>query len=431
MDSILRTIKKIIPRSIFEFFQPAYHYGLALFGALRYGFPSRHIKVIGVTGTKGKSSTTEFLNSILEAAGKKTALVNGIRFKVGDISKPNLFKMTMPGRFFIQKKIREAVNAECEYFILEITSEGAKQFRHKFIDLDALIFTNISPEHIESHGSYEKYLATKLSIARALEASPKKNKAIIANTDDKEGRKFMEILTRTKIPYSLQDAWPYTTDTDGITFMFGGEKIHSFNFLGKFNIYNMLAAAMCAKHFEISPENIRAGLENISKIRGRMEKVEEGQDFGVYVDYAHTADSLKQAYQALVGLPAEAVAKAGKNLICILGSTGGGRDQWKRPEMGAVAEKYCSHIFLTNEDPYDEDPKKIIGEVARGIKNKTPKIILDRREAIREALSLAHAGDAVIITGKGTDPYIMEADGKKTPWDDVTVAREELHTLLK
>jgi UDP-N-acetylmuramoyl-L-alanyl-D-glutamate--2,6-diaminopimelate ligase len=328
--------------------------------------------------------------------------------------------MTMPGRMFIQKKISEAVNARCEYFILEITSEGAKQFRHKFIDLDALIFTNISPEHIESHGSYEKYLAAKLSIARALEKSPKKNKAIITNMDDKEGLRFFNIGVKTKIPYSLKNAEPYHTSDKGIDFTFNGEKIPS-PLPGKFNIYNMLAAAACAKHFEIAPEYIRVGLENVSKIRGRMEKVEEGQNFAVYVDYAHTADSLEQAYQSL----------SGKNLICILGSTGGGRDTWKRPEMGAIAEKYCSQIILTNEDPYDEDPMKIIAEVLGGIKNKTPKIILDRREAIREAFSLAKMGDVVIVTGKGTDPYIMEAGGKKISWDDATVAREEIHTLLK
>jgi UDP-N-acetylmuramoyl-L-alanyl-D-glutamate--2,6-diaminopimelate ligase len=328
--------------------------------------------------------------------------------------------MTMPGRMFIQKKIREAVDAGCEYFILEITSEGAKQFRHKFIDLDALIFTNISPEHIESHGSYEKYLAAKLSIAHALELSPKKNKAIITNIDDKEGLRFFNIGVETKIPYSLKNAEPYHASDAGIEFTFGEEKIRS-SLLGKFNIYNMLAVAMCAKHFEISPENIRAGLEKVSKIRGRMERIAEGQNFDIYVDYAHTADSLKQAYEALQG----------KNLICVLGSTGGGRDVWKRPEMGAVAEAYCSHIILTNEDPYDEDPMKIIDEVAGGIKNKTPKIIPDRREAIREALSIAQKGDVVIITGKGTDPYIMGAGGKKISWDDASVVREEIHTLLK
>lgn len=418
MDAILRQIKKLIPRSIFEFFQPAYHYALALLGAVRYGFPSRYIKVIGVTGTKGKSSTTEFLNSILETAGKKTAMVNGIRFKVGEKSEPNLFKMTMPGRMFIQKKIREAVSAGCEFFILEITSEGAKQFRHKWIDLDALIFTNLSPEHIESHGSYEKYLAAKLSVASALEISPKKDKGVIVNMDDKEGLRFFNIGVKTKIPYSLQNIVPYRAGDHGVEFVFCGEKIHS-PLPGVFNIYNMLAAATCAKHFGITAKDIRTGLEKVSVIRGRMEKVEEGQDFDVYVDYAHTADSLKQAYQSLVG----------KNLICVLGSTGGGRDTWKRPEMGAVAEKYCSEIILTNEDPYDEDPMKIINEVRGGIKKKDVRVILDRRGAIRKAFSLSRAGDAVIITGKGTDPYIMEAGGKKTPWDDTTIAKEELKRM--
>ncbi len=415
MDSTLRKIKKIIPRPIFNLFQPAYHYGMALSGAIRYGFPSREIIVIGVTGTKGKSSTTEFLNAILEADGKKTAMVNGIRFKTGEKSTPNRFKMTMPGRMFIQKKLREAVNAGCEYFILEITSEGAKQFRNKFIDLDALIFTNLSPEHIESHGSYEKYRDAKLSIARALENSKKRNKAIIANIDEPEGKRFLATKVKNKIPYSLKDVEPYQTGINGITFTFEGENIVS-PLPGVFNIYNALSAALCAKHFGVSVKSIALGIKNMPKIRGRMEKINEGQPFEVYVDYAHTADSLKQAYESLKG----------KNLICILGSTGGGRDKWKRPEMGTVADTYCNHIILTNEDPYDEDPENIINEVKSGIKNKTPEIILDRREAIVTALSVAKKGDAIIITGKGTDPYIMEANGKKTPWDDANIVREEL-----
>ena len=420
MDSTLRKIKKIIPRPIFNLFQPAYHYCMALFGVIRYGFPSKKIIVIGVTGTKGKSSTTEFLNAILEVGGKKTAMVNGIRFKIGERSIPNRFKMTMPGRMFIQKKLYEAVRAKCEYFILEITSEGAKQFRNKFIDLNALIFTNLSPEHIESHGSYEKYREAKLSIARALEKSPKKNKVIIANSDDKESEKFLKIKVEKKISYSLKDVEPYYSDATGFSFTFDGEKIRS-SLPGTFNIYNALAAALCAKNFGVSVKNITEGIKNMEKIRGRMEKIKEGQPFEIYVDYAHTADSLKQAYESL----------GGKNLICILGSTGGGRDKWKRPEMGAMADKYCSRIILTNEDPYDEDPKTIINDVKRGIKNKTPEIIINRREAIQKAISLAKAGDAIIITGKGTDPYIMEANGKKTPWDDAEVVKENLRILAQ
>ena len=419
MDSILRIVKKIIPKSVFRLLQPAYHYGMALVGALRYGFPSKDIVVIGVTGTKGKSSTTEFLNAILEAGGKKTAMVNGIRFKIGETSTPNRFKMTMPGRMFIQKKLREAVNAKCEYFILEITSEGAKQFRHKFIDLNALIFTNLSPEHIESHGSYEKYRDAKLSIARAFESSGKKNKVIIANIDDAEGQRFLGAKIENKIPYSLKEVEPYHADGTGFSFTFEKERITS-SLPGVFNIYNALAAALCAKYFNVSIKDISKGIREMKKIRGRMEKIDEGQPFEAYVDYAHTADSLKQAYESL----------AGKNLTCVLGSTGGGRDKWKRPAMGAIADTYCSRIILTNEDPYDEDPETIINEVREGIKNKTPEIIPDRKEAIQKALSAAKAGDAVIITGKGTDPYIMEANGKKTPWDDANIVRESLQMVL-
>ncbi len=419
MDTILRIIRKVIPKKLFKTLQPTYHYALAFLGAFLHKFPSKNICVIGVTGTKGKSSTTEFLNSILESAGKKTAMVNGIRFKIGDKSEPNLFKMTMPGRMFIQKKLREAVNAGCEYFILEITSEGAKQFRHKFMEMNGLIFTNLSPEHIESHGSYEKYRDAKLSIAHALERSTKKHRFIVANTDDTEGQKFLDISVEEKISFSLSDAKPYNAIAEGISLTFEGEHIES-PLPGIFNIYNILASAKCAKALGVSVKHIRAGIEKIGSIRGRMEKIETNQPFGIYVDYAHTADSLEQAYKSLEG----------KRLICVLGSTGGGRDAWKRPIMGEVADKYCAEIILTNEDPYDENPLQIIKAVQSGIKNKAVEIIFDRREAIHKAISLAGKGDAVIITGKGTDPYIMGPNGQKTPWDDVRVAKEELKSLI-
>ncbi|HRZ30282.1 MAG TPA: Mur ligase family protein, partial [Candidatus Paceibacterota bacterium] len=158
MQKILDTLKKFIPKSVFSFFQPFYHYSLALAGAIIYRFPSRQIKVIAITGTKGKTSTTEILAKILETAGYKVATTSTLQFKVGDKITRNLYKMSMPGRMFMQKFLRQAVSAKCDYAVLEMTSEGSKTFRHKFIDLNGLIFTNISPEHIESHGSYEKYL---------------------------------------------------------------------------------------------------------------------------------------------------------------------------------------------------------------------------------------------------------------------------------
>ncbi|MCK5095790.1 MAG: UDP-N-acetylmuramyl-tripeptide synthetase [Candidatus Pacebacteria bacterium] len=419
MEFILRITKKLIPNFIFSALQPVYHYLFAFCSAVRFGSPSRKIFVVGVTGTKGKSSTTEIINALLEGAGYKTAMVNGIRFKVGNDSIPNKLKMTMPGRMLIQQYIKKAVAAKCDYFILEMTSEGAKQFRHKFLNLDTLIFTNISPEHIESHGSYEKYLQAKLSIAQELKNSCKRKTTVIANIDDKEGEKFLAAGMGKKISFSLNDLISFKLKDNGIDLVYMGEK-YSSPLLGKFNLYNILAAMTFAKSIDVSNKETRESLKNFPGIRGRVEKVKAGQDFDVVVDYAHTADSLRQFYGAFEG----------KRKICVLGSCGGGRDNWKRPDMGAVADTFCDTIILANEDPYDEDPMQIINDVAGGIKNHKPIITLDRRKAIARALGEARVGDAVLITGKGTDPYIMEANGKKIQWDDATVAREELGKFL-
>ncbi|TSC67415.1 MAG: UDP-N-acetylmuramoyl-L-alanyl-D-glutamate--2,6-diaminopimelate ligase, partial [Parcubacteria group bacterium Gr01-1014_73] len=254
-----------MPKRIFTFFQPIYHWLLAFAAAIVYRFPSRKIKVVAITGTKGKSSVCELVNAILEEIGEQTALASTIRFKIGERTTRNLFKMTMPGRFFIQKFLRQASKENCDWVILEITSEGAKQFRHKFIDLDALIFTNLAPEHIESHGSYEKYRDAKLSIARALEKSPKPNKIIIANTDDKEGEKFLASKVRNKIPYRLEDAKLYSLKSDGLEMMFNGEKIIS-RLRGLFNIYNILAAANFGKVLGISTLAIKRAVEKVEEI---------------------------------------------------------------------------------------------------------------------------------------------------------------------
>ena len=421
VNKLLFLAKKLIPKKIFAFFQPAYHWLLALAAAIVYRFPAKKIKLVAVTGTKGKSSVGELVNAILEEAGYQTALASTIRFKIGERTTRNLFKMTMPGRFFIQKFLRQAVKENCDWAILEITSEGAKQFRHKFIDLDALIFTNLAPEHIESHGSYEKYRAAKFSLARALEKSPKPDKTIIANADDREGAKFLAINVLNKIPYRLADAKLYSLKSDGLEMMFGGEKITS-RLRGLFNIYNILAAANFGKVLGISTLAIKRALEKVVEIKGRaqiipFDSAQGKKDFEVVVDYAHTPDSLRAIYQAFPN----------KKKICVLGNTGGGRDKWKRPAMGKIADEYCDKIILTNEDPYDEDPKQILLEMATSIKKHKPEIILDRREAIKKSLELATTpGVVVLITGKGTDPFIMGPNDSKVPWSDEEVVREEL-----
>jgi len=419
LESLLYWIKKIIPRRLFATLQPIYHWGLAFLGALLYRFPSRNLTLIAVTGTKGKTSVVELVNKIFEEAGYKTALSSTLRFKIGDHSKNNLYKMTLPGRFFLQKFLRQAVSAGCTHAIVEITSEAAKQYRHKFLSLDALIFTNISPEHIESHGSYEKYLAAKLSIAKSLAHSQKKKTFIIANKDDAEGQKFLGIETAEKHPFSLADGKPYEVTTRGVSLTFQGKKIVS-PLRGEFNVANILAAAICARAFTVPLDAIVRGIATCTHIRGRMEEIRAGQDFAVFIDYAHTPDSLEKAYRALAPAP----------IVCVLGGAGGGRDRWKRPLMGEIAGKYCSHIILTDEDPYDEDPMHIISDIHSGIKGEEPEIILDRRAAIRRALMLAKKGESVIVTGKGTDPFIMGPNNTRMAWDDARVVREELRMFL-
>lgn len=420
MEKLLRGTEKLIPKKVYKFFQPAYHFLLAATGTIIYRKPSRHIYVIGITGTKGKSSTTEFVNAVLEGAGKKTAILSTIRFKIGDKARPNKFKMTMPGRFFTQKFLRDAVDAGCEYAIIEMTSEGARFYRHLGIEMDALIFTNLSPEHIESHGSFKKYKEAKLRLVRRLANSKKPVRLSIANIDNEHAYSFLISPIEKNIGYSLKHAHILSESMKDSVIEWNGERI-IIPLPGKFNISNALAALNLAKELNLSLTDAKKGIENLSLIRGRVEKVHVGQSFTVVVDYAHTDDSLRKLYETF----------SSSRMIAVLGSTGGGRDSWKRPVLGKIADEYCSEIIITNEDPYDEDPMKIITEVASGVVNHTPTLIIDRREAIRHAISLAKPGDTILISGKGTDPYIMGPNGSKQIWDDVTVAKEELQKFLQ
>ena len=419
MEKILRTIERLIPKKIYKFFQPAYHILLAVTGTIIYRRPSRHIYVIGITGTKGKSSTTEFVNAVLEGAGKKTAILSTIRFKVGDKTRPNKYKMTMPGRFFTQKFLHDAVKEKCEYAIIEMTSEGARFYRHLGVELDALIFTNLSPEHIESHGSFKKYKEAKLRLVKQLAKSKKPIRLSIANIDNEHASSFLISPVEKNIGYSMKNVHILSETSISTMIDFHGTKIN-IPLPGKFNVSNAIAALTLAQELNISLDDAKKGIESLSIIRGRVERIDEGQNFSVIVDYAHTDDSLRKLYETFPS----------SRKIAVLGGTGGGRDSWKRPILGKIADEYCDEIIVTNEDPYDEDPLKIINEVASGVTKHASKIIVDRREAIAHAISIARAGDTILITGKGTDPYIMGPRGTKIVWDDATVAREELKKVL-
>lgn len=417
INFFVRILKKILPSWLVKPVLPLYHRVLAFALALSYGFPARSLTVIGVTGTKGKSSVSDMLFTVLRHAGHPAAVAGTIRFAINDESEPNLYKMTMPGRGFIHAFLAKAKKAGAKYAVVEITSESVRQYRHKYLSLNGLVFTNLQKEHIESHGSFENYAAAKLEIGKELVRSLKRPRAMIANADNPHSVPFMRLDVERQMPFAYSEATDVILGPGKASFTYEG--VHfSIKLPGSFSIMNSLAVIKAAQFLDIPLQTIADGLTSLSRIPGRTERIDEGQNFEAIVDYAHTPDSLQALYDAYP------VRK-----ICVLGNTGGGRDTWKRPEMGRIADESCVEVILTDEDPYDEDPRAILDAMAAGMK-RTPRIIMDRREAIHTALTLAQPGDAVLITGKGTDPYIMQANDAKLPWSDAQVVSEELKKVL-
>lgn len=421
LDKILRSIKKLIPKSVFNFFAPIYHASLAYAGAVVYGFPSRSMKVIGVTGTKGKSTTVFLVSKLLEGAGYPAAAIGSLGFKIKDKEWPNTLKMTMPGRFKLQKFLSQAKKAGCKYVVLEVTSEGIKQKRHLGIRFDCAVLTNLHKEHLESHGSFENYYKAKQELFRNT-----KNIHVL-NLDDPHIKLFDCFHAEHKMFYGIATGDMRAENVElgegKSSFEIYGQKF-DINFGGRFNVYNCLAALAVAAMYGIDLPRAKPILESIKSIRGRLEFIRT-KPFAVVVDYAHTPDSLKEVYKTLK-------PERGR-LICVLGAAGGGRDKWKRPEFGKIASMYCDRIVLTDEDPYEEDPKKIISDVRSGISNDkihATKEILDRREAIKAAINMAEEGDVVIITGKGSETSMAVAGGRKVSWSDRDIALEILNRSL-
>ncbi len=399
-DNILRFVRRFIPRAIFNFLQPIYHWKLALLAAIVYRFPSRRLKVVGITGTSGKTTTAEMLFKIFSDAGIKSATINSLNFRILNELEQNMLKMTTPGRFRVQRFLRRATNSGCEYVFLEMTSEGIKQSRHKFIKFYAAIFTNLSEEHLESHGGFENYRAAKAELFKIAPLA-------ILNGDDPNFEYFYKIAPKEKIVFVASD-YPAGLEL---------------KITGDFNKMNAVASMAFARREGISLEVSKKALSGLAGLPGRMEWIDPPAggriNFKVLVDYAFIPKAMEKVYETLY-------AEGEKNLICVFGAAGGGRDAWKRPIMGDIAAKFGKKVIVTNEDPYDEDPMKIMNEVA-GSHNFEK--ILDRRVAIRRALKSAKAGDVVIITGKGAEPWIMGPNGSKLAWDDRKIVREEVEKL--
>ncbi|MBU3895753.1 UDP-N-acetylmuramoyl-L-alanyl-D-glutamate--2,6-diaminopimelate ligase [Patescibacteria group bacterium] len=401
-------IKKIIPKFVFSI----YHFKLALLSALLYGFPGYKIKVIGITGTMGKSSTVILIGKILEEAGFKIAWMTSATIRVADKEILNPYHMTMPGRFAIQKFLKQAVIQKCDYAIIEVTSEGIKQFRHKFIDFKTAVFTNLKPEHIEAHGSFENYRACKGKLFLTT------RNCHIVNIDDDNAPYFLKFRAKHKLFFSTKKQG---ADIVYACLKSGGFSIEGVDFnlklLGNFNIYNALAAVSIAKSEGIDVNTCKRALEKVSCIPGRMELMAE-KPYKIIVDLAHTPDSYEEVFKAVE-------AMSHKRVISVFGSAGGGRDKWKRPVLGRIASQHSDIVILCNEDPYNENPEDIIKDIKKGIDNFCGFEILDRKEAIKKALDIAEDNDIVLILGKGTEQLMFLPSGK-IHWDDREVVKEIL-----
>lgn len=464
MENLLNRIKRIIPKRLFKALQPPYHFIMSWLSALVFCCPSQKIIVIGITGTTGKTTSVFLIAQILRSAGCKVGFTSTAMFSDGNKDWLNDKKMTMVGRFFTQKILRKMIKNNCQYAIIETTSEGIKQFRHKFINYDILVFTGIYPEHIESHGSFEKYRDAKGKLFRHLKRCRTKyaddkrfvkvlhsglskinhnriKKTIIANGEDKQAGYFLNFWAEEKLIFGLAENSPMNMNdkyiqvlgdklkisAQGLEFYYQKNKLKT-ALLGEFNIYNILASMAVAISQNIDIEDIKKGLETINNLPGRLESIKEGQNFSVIVDYAFEPRAVEKLYNTVKLFEHN-------KIIHVLGSTGGGRDRSRRSALGELAGGKADVVIVTNEDPYDDDPQTIIDEVADGaiksgkVLNENLFKILDRRTAIRSALNRAEEGDIVLITGKGCEQAICVANGEKIAWDDREVAREELIIL--
>ena len=451
---MLKTIKKIIPPDFF--FRLQYHKTRAILAAYRYRFPSRKMTVIGVTGTDGKTTTCNMLFEILRQAGHKPAMASTINFRIGEKEWRNETKKTTLAPKKLQKFIRQAVDEKCDFLIVETSSHALSQNRVWGIDYDTAVITNTSHEHLDYHRTMDRYRREKRKLFEKLARGKHKSgvqKLSILNVQDETYEDFRQVQADAVWTYGLGDehsrlqtareetlaaqkdkpmvsAKNSQLRSDGSSFVLTaptGEIAIDLWLPGEFNIENALCAATVGLAQGVDLATIKEALGGIKVMPGRMENIDMGQKFAVILDYAVTPKALEKLYSTMSKVP------HGK-IIAVLGACGD-RDKKKRPVMGELAAKYCDLVIFTDEDPYTEDPQRIIDMLI----SKLPDIgkqegkdylqIIDRRQAIARALSEASEDDIVLITGKGDETGYMVGD-KILPWDEREIVREELGKIV-
>jgi UDP-N-acetylmuramoyl-L-alanyl-D-glutamate--2,6-diaminopimelate ligase len=418
-NQLVKAVRKVLPKSALKPVEKAYRKGRV--GALRraYGNPAEGLKIIAVTGTNGKTTTCMFINEMLKVAGHKTAMFTTALTEVDGESQPNLRHTTMPVTAEIQQFFKQAKARDVEFVTMEVTSMGLDQHKLDGTPIEVAVVTNLSQEHLDYHGTMEKYAAAKARLV-----SDFKPGFVVLNEDDEwydyfAGKTVGKLFTFGK---KAEGESQITLGKDG-SFKLGKTEV-KLQLPGEFNIYNAAAAGTVGMILGLDSQDVKNGLESLAVVPGRMEPVNAGQDFKVLVDYAVTPDAIAKALQALRPLT------KGK-LMIVFGATGD-RDKTKRPAMGEAAAKYADRIFLTDDETYTEDGDAIRAAVRQGIEKaggagKTTEVA-DRRKAIKTAFTEAKTGDTVIITGLGHENY-RNMGGQKMPWDDRDIARELLKEL--
>ncbi len=413
-------------------------HALAILSAAFYGHPGRRLRVIGVTGTDGKTTTVNLIHSILEAAGYRAGMISTVNARIGDKVYDTGLHTTTPEAPDVQFYLAEMVEAGAQYAVLEATSHGLHQHRVTGCEFDVAVVTNITHEHLDYHGTYEAYRESKALLFRSLLSSFRKPgvpKVAVINADDSSAPYLLAIPADLHITYGINSPADVTAreiraDPDGLRFAVvhrGGRFYVESRLVGHFNVYNILAAAAVALSQGIPPEAIAEGVRRVERVRGRMEKVDLGQDFTVIVDFAHTPRALEEALKTCRPWTEG-------RLIVVFGCAGL-RDRAKRPMMGEIAGRLADLAVLTAEDPRTEEVNEIIEQIAQGCRRAGRRegegyvAIPDRREAIEWAILNARPGDLVLITGKGHEQS-MCIGTVEYPWDEFEAVRSALRRRL-
>lgn len=424
-QQLVKGVRKVLPSQTVRKLEEGYRKGRIRVVRTRYGNPAKSLKVIAVTGTNGKTTTVNFINEILKEAGHKTAMFSTAVIEIAGNRQLNELNMTVADTAVMQRFFRDAKRAHVDYVVLEITSIALQQHKLDGVPILAAVMTNLTQDHLDAHGTMENYAAAK---AKLFEGEPE---FIVLNRDDEwfdyydkyqAGAHKMTYGKHEEAEARIDHTKLYRKGSEAKVVFDHQTKLELATALpGEFNIYNMTAAAAVTYLLGVSTNDIIEGAANLEEVPGRFERVVDGMEYDVIVDYAHTPDALEK----FVG----AAKEISKNRVILVFGATGDRDKIKRPIMGEIAAKLADRIFLTDEESYNEDPDAIRAEVMEGIEKargsaKTTEIA-DRREAIKKALSVAKKGDIVLITGMGHEKFRVE-NGKKLPWNDAEVVRELL-----